>query len=216
MVHVPAQQASALTTKVLATATRSARRPGLELPLRPFEPSSHRMAVTEKPRTPAVAGSGRSGTVAHCRGHSGTVAHCRGHRAGGEGERPGWVGVWRRGDGPPCSPTSDASVRGGVGHGRSGSFSPAGLAPATFFFMPPDTVTASRGAGRETIAESIVAALRRASGIASVRTRHEPPLGTRAPPFALIDALQRHPARESRSINKEGGTKTRAVSKVIR
>jgi hypothetical protein len=193
MVHVPAQQASALTTKVLATATRSARRPGLELTLRPFEPSSHRMAATEKPRTPAVAGSGRSGTV----------AHCRGHRAGGEGERPGWVGVRRRGDGPACSPTADASVRGRVGHGRSGSFSPAGLAPATFFFMPPDTVTASRGAGRETIAESIVAALRRASGIASVRTRHEPPLGTRAPPFALIDALA--PARD------RGGAKTRTI-----
>ena len=94
------------------------------------------------------------------------MAHCRGHRAGGEGERPGSVGVWRRGDGPACSPTADASVRGGVGHGRSGSLSPAESAPATFFFKPPDAVTASRGADREKIAESIVAALRRAGGVA--------------------------------------------------
>ena len=103
------------------------------------------------------------------------MGHCQGHRAGGEGERPGWVGAWRRGDGPACSPTADASVRGGVGPGRSGSLSPEESAPATFFFMPADTVTASRGAGREKIAESIVAALRRGGGIASVRTRDEPP-----------------------------------------
>ena len=51
--------ASALTTKVLATAKRNARRrPGLEPQLRPAEPYSHKMAATEKPRTPVAAGSG--------------------------------------------------------------------------------------------------------------------------------------------------------------
>ena len=103
MVHVPAQQASALTRKVLASAKTSARcRPGPEPPLRPFEPSSHRMAATEKPRTPASAGVARW--------HAGPLQR---KPARWGARAAGWMGAWRRGDGPYCW----RSARGGAGQG---------------------------------------------------------------------------------------------------
>ena len=96
---------------------------------------------------------------------------------GGVCERP--AGGWVRGD-AEMAPTADALRGVERDRGRAAARAPGASASATEFFcadfvMPPDAVVsaprASRITGREKISERIVAALRQASGIASMRCR---------------------------------------------